>query len=74
MKVIQLSQDNQSKLQEFTAQIAEGKTRPAVYIGFDDDGSPVLHLGDMTWKELAHVKTAFDMHVTRDWLGLMERE
>lgn len=72
MKVIELHPDNAKKLEEFLPSIAEGKTRPAIYIGFDDSGSPVLHLAKMTWEELAHIKVAFEMHVIRDWLGLIE--
>lgn len=45
--------------------------RPMLFIGMAEDGHPVLHLMDMNWAELAHVKTAFDMHVTKDWLGLL---
>lgn len=71
MKVIELSQINQEKLQEFLSDIA-GDLRPAVFIGLDSEGSPVLHMADLSWKELAHIKTAFEMHIIRDWLGLME--
>lgn len=70
MKVIELSPDKQQKLEEFAKDIIAEPTRPAIYIGFDRDGQPVLHLADMSWKELAYVKTAFDMHVTRNWLDL----
>lgn len=74
MKVIELCEENQKLLKEFSGEIADSPTRPALYIGFDAENNPVLHLCDMTWKELAHIKVAFEMHVARDWLGLMERD
>lgn len=69
MKVIPITEDSKAKLDAFLATI-EG-VRPAVFIGIDAENSPVIWVEKLEWKELAHIKMAFDMHVTRDWLGLL---
>ena len=74
MQVIQLHEENQEALQKFVKYMTDSPTRPAIYIGLDDRGEAVLCLGDLTWKELAYIKTCFDMHVTKDWIGLLERD
>lgn len=72
MKVVHLSELNQAKLQEFVKTITVGETRPVLYIGLDQSGDPVLHTGDMTWKELGYVKLCLDMHFVQDYFKLQE--
>lgn len=73
MKIIKLSDVGQKSLEEFAANVLTGATRPGLYLGFANDGSPVLTVAEMTWKEIAHLKFALDMHLVRDYLGIEER-
>lgn len=70
MRVIEFSRDNSNKLEEFIKTITDGSTRPAVYIGIDKEGEPVLYTGEgLSWKEISYIKTAFEMYVIKEWNG-----
>lgn len=67
MKVIEFTKSNRDKLEEFIKTITDGDTTPAIYIGLDTNKDPVLYMADLSWKELAYIKTALDMHIINDW-------
>lgn len=70
MKVIEIKKDDTEKLKNFVDAIVDGKTRPAIYIGLDEDNEPVMHTTDLSWHELSYIKLAFDAQITRAWLGI----
>jgi hypothetical protein len=72
-EIIKMRPSKEDVLNTFLDEIKEhsNAVRPMIFIGMAEDGHPVLHLMDMSWAELAHVKTAFEMHVTKDWLGML---
>lgn len=70
MKVVELAQHNQKKLEDFVATIASGKLRPAFFVGLDEEGEPVLHMAELTWKELAYIRVNLEAHFLRDNMGL----
>lgn len=71
MKVIELpKRDSKKELSEFLEKIAKEEIRPGIFIGLDKEGDTVLSVAPLTWKELAYIKFTFDMHITRDYLGL----
>ncbi len=69
MKIIEFSKDNEKRLQEFMPTIIQSGTRPAIYIGLDDNSDPILCMSNLTWKELAYIKMCLDMYITQDWMG-----
>lgn len=71
MNVVQFPKGDPETLKNFLDEIAKGGTRPMIYLGLGEDGEPVLHTMPMTWKEKAYLKSCFEMHYIRDWLGLL---
>jgi hypothetical protein len=75
MKVVELSKLNSDKLKDFLGEISDhGNLKPAFFVGIDPAGEAVLFTGKMSWQEFAYVKQSFDMHCTRDWLGLLNSD
>lgn len=74
IKVVQLPQNDPQTLKNFLEEISKGGTRPLLYVGYAEDGHPVLHTAQMTWREIAHIKLILDMHFIRDYLGILDQE
>jgi hypothetical protein len=72
VKVVKLVPLGQGKdqLKAFLKDVRASKTRPGFYIGLDEEGEPVMFGAEMSWRELAYLKAAFDMQFARMWLDV----
>ena len=69
MKIVHIKEEDSAIMETFLDDIKKHSStrKPAMFIGWDNEDEPVLHLMPMSWKQLAYLKVCIEQHVNWQW-------